>query len=185
MYIWADDNKPKPNDKKRPKLAADPVFIVLLALHIGAVVSWMGGAILFTSIVMPSLAKMSPPSRTEFIQSALPRYIRFSAGSAILAVVAGIALFGYITQVNTTNQPSAQGFPIVTSGAIVGLVVLIIALGIMVPSGRKFVQLTKQPPGQDAMPKIASLQKRMGTASRVGVALLGIALILMVIGASI
>ena len=166
-------------------MAADPVFIVLLVLHVGAVVSWMGGAILFTNIIMPSLSKMSPSSRSEFIQSALPRYIGFSAVSAIVAIIAGVSLYGYVTQAAPSLAPSIAGSPYVQTGAIIGLIVLIIALGVMVPSGRKFLALTKQSPDPQTQPKIASLQKRMGIAGRLGVALLGIALILMVIGASL
>lgn len=164
---------------------ADAVFLVLLILHVGAVVSWMGGAIVFTNIIMPSLSKMSPGSRSEFIKSALPRYLGFTAVSAILAIVAGISLYGYTTQVATSLAPTSSGSIYVQTGAVVGLLVLIIALGVMVPSGRKFLALTKQAPDPQTQPKISSLQKRMAIAGRLGVALLGIALILMVIGASL
>jgi uncharacterized membrane protein len=166
---------------------ADPVFIVLLVLHVGAVVAWMGGAALFVSVIMPSLSKISPSSRGEFIQSALPRYIQFSAGSAVLAIIAGLALYGYATQAGPPLAPTSQGSPYIQAGAILGLIVLIIALGIMVPSGRKFVALTKQPigPQDPKAAQIAGLQKRMGIAARLGLALLGITLILMVIGASL
>jgi uncharacterized membrane protein len=172
---------------------ADTLFLVLLVLHIGSIVAWMGGAALFVSVIIPSLSKMSPGSRAEFIQSALPRYLRFITGSSILAILAGLILYGYITQTATSLAPSPSGLPYVQAGAVLGLVVLVIALGILVPAGRKFVTLTKQapkPPGQTSpqdslLGEIAGLQKRMGIAGRLGVALLGIALILMIIGASI
>jgi uncharacterized membrane protein len=172
---------------------ADALFLVLLILHIGAIVAWMGGAALFVSVIIPSLSKMSPASRGEFIQSALPRYLRFITGSSILAILAGLILYGYTTQTATSLAPSASGLIYIQAGAVLGLIVLIIALGILVPAGRKFIALTKQPSkpqaqssAQDPMvAQIAGLQKRMGMAGRLGVALLGIALILMVIGASI
>ena len=166
---------------------ADPVFIILLILHVGAVVAWMGGAALFVSVIMPSLSKISPPSRGEFIQSALPRYLRFSAGSAVLAIIAGLALYGYAVQADPTLAPSTQGSPYIQTGAILGLVVLIIALGVLVPAGRKFVALTKQPllPQDPKAAEITSLQRRMGISARLGLVLLGITLILMVVGASL
>ena len=166
---------------------ADPVFIVLLVLHVGAVVAWMGGAALFVSVIMPSLSKISPSSRGEFIQSAFPRYLRFSAGSAVLAIIAGLALYGYAVQAGPTLAPSTQGSPYIQAGAILGLVVLVIALGVLVPAGRKFVALTKQPlgPQDPKAAEIASLQRRMGISARLGLALLGITLILMVVGASL
>jgi len=164
---------------------ADPVFIVLLVLHVGAIVAWMGGAALFVSVIIPSLSKMSPASRSEFILSALPRYLRFITGSSILAIIAGLILYAYIT-------PSGPGAAYLQAGAILGLVVLLLALGILVPSGRKLISLVKQTPGTQAGPatqdptmtQIVRLQRRMGMAGRLGVALLGIALIMMIIGAS-
>jgi len=128
---------------------------------------------------------MSPSSRAEFIQSALQRYLRFITGTSILAIIAGLALYGYITQVATSLAPSSGGSIYIQAGAILGLVVLVIALGVLVPTGRKFIALTKQSSQPQEQSQIASLQKRMGIAGRLGVALLGIALILMVIGASI
>lgn len=147
----------------------------------------MGGAALFVSVIMPSLSKISPSSRGEFIQSALPRYIRFSAGSAVLAIIAGLALYGYATQAGPPLAPSSQGAPYIQAGAILGLIVLVIALGVLVPAGRKFVALTKQPltPQDPKASEIAGLQKRMGIAARLGLALLGITLILMIVGASL
>jgi uncharacterized membrane protein len=169
---------------------ADALFLVLLILHIGAIVGWMGGAALFVSVIIPSLSKMSPPARAEFIQSALPRYLRFITGSSILAIVAGLILYGYTTQTATSLAPSAQGLIYIQAGAVLGLVVLI---GILVPAGRKFISLTKQAPKSQSQPsaqdpmaaQIAGLQKRMGIAGRLGAILLAFALILMVIGASI
>lgn len=175
-------------------MAADAAFLVLLVLHIGAIVAWMGGAALFVSVIIPSLSKMSPTSRAEFIQSALPRYLRFITGSSLLAIIAGLILYGYVTtQTSSSFALTGPGLMYIQAGAVLGLVVLIIALGILVPAGRKFVSLTKQAPkpptspsAQDPMAtQLASLQKRMGMAGRLGVALLAIALILMVIGASI
>jgi hypothetical protein len=136
---------------------------------------------------------MSPPSRAEFIQSALPRYLRFITGSSILAIVAGVILYGYTTQTATSLAPSASGLIYIQAGAVLGLVVLIIALGILVPAGRKFISLTKQAPKPQAQPtaqdpmaaQIAGLQRRMGIAGRLGAILLAFSLILMVIGASI
>src|SRR5690348_10319258 len=113
---------------------AEALFLVLLIIHIGAIVAWMGGAALFVSVIIPSLSKMSPASRAEFIQSALPRYLRFITGSSILAILAGLILYGYITQIATAYAPSSSGSIFIQAGATLGLVVLIIALGVVVPA---------------------------------------------------
>jgi uncharacterized membrane protein len=169
---------------------AEALFLVLLILHIGAIVAWMGGAALFVSVIIPSLSKMSPASRAEFILSALPRYLRFITGSSILAIIAGLILYGYYFA--TSPASSFPGLIYIQAGAVLGLIVLIIALGILVPSGRKLISLVKQTSGTQAGPtpqdqtmtQMARMQRRMGLAGRLGITLLGIALVLMIIGAS-
>src|SRR5438046_5441983 len=117
--------------------------------------------------------------------AASPIYLNSITGSSILAITGGLILYGYIT-------PSGPGAIYIQAGSVLGLVGLLIALGILVLSGRKLVSLVKQTPGSQAgttpqdptMTQMARLQRRMGLAGRLGIALLGIALILMIIGAS-
>ncbi len=171
---------------------ADPVFLVLLVLHVGSIIAWMGGATLFVSVLTPALRRMSPASRGEFVVSVIPSYMRFIGGSSIAAAVAGLALYAYITQTAPSLAPSSSGLSYIQIGAVVTLIVLLIAFGVLIPTSRKLVALLKQsqkqatPGGDDAMSaQVASLQKRLGIAARVGVFLLGVTFILMIVGASI
>jgi uncharacterized membrane protein len=171
---------------------ADAVFLVLLVLHVGSIIAWMGGATLFVSVLTPALRRMSPASRGEFVVSVIPSYMRFIGGSSIAAAVAGLALYAYITQVATSLAPSSSGLSYIQIGAVVTLIVLLIAFGILIPTSRKLVALLKQsqkqaaPGGDESMSaQIASLQKRLGRAARVGVFLLSVTFILMIVGASI
>ena len=171
---------------------ADAVFLVLLLVHVGSIVAWMGGATLFVSVLSPALRRMSPASRGEFVLSVLPSYMRFIGGSSIAAAVAGLALYGYITQVATSFAPSSSGLIYIQIGAVVTLIVLLIAFGVLIPTSRKLVGLLKMSqkqatPGGDAATsaQVASLQKRLGMAARLGVFLLALTLILMIVGASI
>src|SRR2546427_102647 len=110
--------------------------------------------------------------------------------SAVLAIIAVLILYPYYFPPSPAS--SFPGLVYIQAGAVLGLVVLIIALGILVPSGRKLISLVKQGPKPQAeqaakdptLAQITRLQRRMGMAGRLGVALLGIALILMIIGAS-
>jgi uncharacterized membrane protein len=168
---------------------ADAVFLILLILHVGSIIAWMGGATLFVSVLAPALRKMSPASRSEFITSALPQYMRFIGGSSIAAAVAGLALYAYITQVATSLEP-LSGMIYIQIGAVVTVIVLLIAFVILIPTSRKLVQLLKQsqtaPGGDSAISaQVGSLQKRLGMAARLGVLLLAVTFILMVVGASI
>ncbi len=166
----------------------DPVFLVLLVVHVGSIIAWMGGATLFVSVLSPSLRKMSPSSRGEFVVSVLPSYMRFIGGSSAAAAIAGLALYAYITQVATSLAPSSSGQIYIQLGAVVTLIVLIIAFGVLIPTTRKLVAYVKQSgTGADAASsaQVASLQKRLGMAARLGVFLLGVTFILMIVGASI
>ena len=160
---------------------ADAVFVVLLLLHVGSIIAWMGGATLFVSVLAPSLRRMSPASRGEFTVSVLPSYMRFIGGSSIAAAVAGLALYGYITQVATSLAPSSSGLIYIQIGAVVTLIVLLIAFGVLIPTSRKLVGLLKMSkkqatPGGDAATsaQVASLQKRLGMAARLRVYLLAL-----------
>ncbi len=170
---------------------ADAVFVILLLLHVGSTVAWMGGATLFVSVLTPALRRMSPAARGEFVLSVIPSYMRF-IGSSIAAAVAGLALYAYITQVATSLAPSSSGLIYVQIGAVVTLIVLLIAFGVLIPTSRKLVGLLKQsqkqaaPGGDSAMSaQVAGLQKRLGMAARLGVFLLALTFILMIVGASI
>jgi uncharacterized membrane protein len=167
---------------------ADAVFLVLLILHVGSIIAWMGGATLFVSVLTPALRKMSPSSRGEFVVSVIPSYMRFIGGSSIAAAVAGLALYAYITQVATSLAPSGSGAIYIQIGAVVTLIVLLIAFGVLIPTSRKLVGLFKQaaPGGDSAISaQVGSLQKRLGIAARLGVLLLAVTFILMIVGANI
>ena len=171
---------------------ADAVFLVLLALHVGSIIAWMGGATLFVSVLAPSIRRMSPAARGEFTLSVLPSYMRFIGGSSIAAAVAGLALYAYITQVATSLSPSSSGLIYIQIGAVVTLIVLLIAFGVLIPTSRKLVELMKKsqkqtaPGGDSTMSaQVGILQKRLARAARLGVFLLALTFILMIVGAGI
>ncbi len=165
---------------------ADIVFLALLIVHVGSIVSWMGGAVLFVSVITPSLSSMSPTARGEFVISTLPRFFRFIQVSSTLAVLAGLSLYGYMIIANRPPTPSALAS--LSAGALIALVALVIFYGIGRPAGRKMVALAKQMgqgPSGDLAGQLAVQQRKAAMASRIGVSLLGITLVLMIIGAGI
>lgn len=164
----------------------DAIFLTLLILHVGSIVGWMGGAVLFVSVLTPSLRRMTPPSRMEFLSSMIPSYTRFVGGTTIVAVLSGLLLYVYSTQIVPSLAPSSSGLIYIQAGAVLGLVVVIIAFGVTIPTSRKLVSAVKRgPPDEKAQALIGGLQKRLGLAARAGTGLLGLTLILMIIGANI
>ena len=129
---------------------------------------------------------MSPVARGEFLTTTLPRYFRFIQGTSITAAIAGLALYGYMISINQAPSGSAQ--IALQAGAALALVALIILFGLGVPAGRKMVALVKQmgkTPSEDLGRQVMVQQRKVSMASRVGVALLGITLILMILGAEL
>jgi len=164
----------------------DLLFLTLLVVHVGSIVAWLGGAVLFVSVISPSLRNMSPPARGEFVIATLPRYFRFIQGSSLIAVLAGLSLYGYM--IATNQAPSGDSQISLQVGAVIALVALVILYGLGLPAGRRMVALVKQmgkTPSEDMAGQVALQQRKVAMASRVGVALLGITLVLMILGAEL
>ena len=56
---------------------ADVIFLILLMLHLVFIVAWLGGGVLFVSIITPALAQSPRILERKFIVAVLPRYTRF------------------------------------------------------------------------------------------------------------
>ena len=163
----------------------DILFLALLVIHVSSIVAWMGGGVLFVSVIAPSLRTMTLSARGEFVANTLPRYFRFIGGSSITAVIAGLVLYGYITVVANSLAPTGSGQISLQIGAIIALIALIILFGLGMPAGRKMVSLVKQMmkgAGEDMAAQLAVQQRKATMAARLGVALLGVTLILMILG---
>jgi hypothetical protein len=166
---------------------ADIVFLILLILHVGFVVGWLGGAVLFVSIIVPSLPRISASSRIEFTKETLPRYGRYLRIMTGGAIVAGLLLYYYITRVATSLAPSGAGMPFIDGGVLLGLIAAILVFGVVIPTINKLVKVLKQGPatGESTMPEAARLQRRLSLVANSAIGVLSLALILMLIGASI
>jgi hypothetical protein len=173
---------------------ADIIFLVLLILHVVFVVAWLGGGVLFVSIITPALVTVSTNSRAEVIVAVLPRYTRFIGLVSTGAIVFGVLLLLYVNEIATSLAPSATGTPFIGVGALFGLIALIIAIAVIIPTGNRLVEALKavsnSNPGATSEPSgatsaIPRLQRRLRSGAGGAVGLLTIALILMLIGASV
>ena len=174
---------------------ADFIFLILLIIHVGAIAVWLGGGILFSSVIAPTLQNIQASARAEFLVSAIPRYVRFILASAIAAIIAGVALFGYIAQATTSLAPSGSGLIYVEAGTILGLIAFIFGAGVVYPSGMKLASVLKrgttsttsspQSGVANSPNETTRLQGRLRMGASVSTGLLAITLILMLVGASI
>ena len=159
------------------------------------IVAWLGGGVLFVSIITPALATISPNSRAEVVMAVLPRYARFLGLVSTGAVVAGVLLLVYISDVATSLAPSKSGNPFIGAGALFGLIALIVATGVVIPTANRLVgalksasnkpELIGEPGALATASVIPGIQRRLRAGAGAAVGLLTIALILMIIGASV
>jgi uncharacterized membrane protein len=169
---------------------AEIIIIILLVFHIAFIALWAGAAALTSSIIFPSLSQISLTSRAEFIIAALPRLTRFIVGVSTGAVLAGVILFGYETREATGYAPSSLGTTFIAVGAIIGLISYVLALGVAYPTANKLVKALKGAKDTDktsnSMPaEISRMQVRMRMVAGASSGLLGLAIVLMVIGAAV
>ena len=66
---------------------------VLAWLHVVSAITWLGGGILFSFVVGPSLVGMSPAASGEFLVRVVPKVVRYFQAAAGMTVVFGLLLF--------------------------------------------------------------------------------------------
>ena len=165
----------------------DVIFLTLLTLHIATVVAWMGGALLFVSVIFPSLRRLSPASRGEFMASALPRYINFVSRFSLAAIVTGLVLYWDFLQ-GSSLAPSDPALISIQVGGVFGVIALIVMFGVSRPSAMRMLSLTKQMatgPNDNLRGQLAGLQRKSVTSGILGLALLGASLVIMIVGAEL
>ena len=168
---------------------SDYIFASLLVVHIIAIVGWMGAAFLFSSVLGPSLDHMEPVARSEFLVKVVPRYMRYIAMTSVLAVIFGVGLYAYAASSSALPRTGSSALLLLQAGAGMGLIALILAFVIVLPSGRTLTRLITEgrngPPPQGQADIIIRTQQRMRMASAAISALLLLVLILMVLGATL
>jgi uncharacterized membrane protein len=167
----------------------DYIFLTLLVVHILAIVGWMGAAFVFSSVLGPSLSSMESSGRTEFLRKVIPRYTRYVLATSLVAVIFGIALYGYAFEY-AKNLPTGQALSLLQGGAVLGLIALIIALAVVLPTARSMVRLldkgkSEAPAPQGQIGGMSAMQSRVRIGTIGVTILLFVVLVLMVVGASL
>lgn len=166
-------------------MVAQEIIAILTWLHIFSIVSWLGSAIILTSVVQPSMARFSPQTRGEMTLTFMPRMVRFIQIAATLAIVFGLLLAVSATDGNISiffNPVSPFGIRI-TTGAIFGLIAYIMVFAILTPTSKKLGEITKQMqanPQQPPPAQLAALQRKVRMGGPAGVIVLSLAMAFMV-----
>ena len=167
----------------------DVIFLALLFIHIGTIVLWMGASILMVSVLGPGMMKLSPTTRSEFMKIIGPRFVNYVIRTATVAIVAGLVLYAYITQVSPSLAPTTSGTPWIGIGILFGLIAYAIGLAFVVRLNRKVFKLLANVPAPAAgaggpSPELQALQKRIAMTSGITALFLFLALLSMVVGAN-
>jgi hypothetical protein len=149
----------------------------------------MGAAFLFSSVLDPSLSSMEPGGRAEVLRKIIPRYTRYVVATSLTAVIFGVALYGYAFEYSK-NLPVGVALYLLQAGALVGLIALVVALGLVIPTARTISRMLNEnkngavvPEGQTAV--LSAMQSRVRMGTMTVTVLLFLVLVLMVVGASI
>ncbi len=165
---------------------ADIVYLALLFIHIISIVVWMGATILFISVLGPSMRRLNPASRLDLFKAMGPAYQRNITSSSTIAIAAGLILYAYITRVQSSLAPSSSGMLWILAGIILGLAAYIIGMVLGVRSNRRLLKLSSQSPaGAEPPSQVQLLQRRLLMGGLISAILLVLALLSMVVGASI
>ncbi len=158
-------------------MAAPLVIAALAFLHIFSAIGWLGGLLIFSFVVGPSLAQFSPQARSEFISSVFPRYVRFGE-----LVSAGTVLFGLLFAYAFTDgdlsllSPSNPFGLKLTTGALLGFSAFLVVNLVLAPSAKKIVRIVNGMKGQAGQgsppPELAKLTVRLQRGARIALVLL-------------
>jgi uncharacterized membrane protein len=158
---------------------SSPIVVTALAYaHILSGVCWLGGALIFVTVVAPGLGRMSGAARSEFIVKVMPRWVKF------IQAVAGLTLlFGILLLVAYFNGDYSSIGASLMAGVVFGILAFLVVIGLTGPTFRKLVKLVEEMQRSGAQapsPEIEKTLKRSVFAGRLGLVLLLLALLFMV-----
>jgi len=159
--------------------------LVLRALHIVAAVLWFGGAAFMAFVLGPSMAKAGPAAG-PFMAVVLRRggFSPFFMTTGAITLLAGGYAYG---KMDLTGGPfGTTQATLLTVGAIIAVLVYLDGLFMLMPNERRMKRLVLSMPAKGPPPAetLASLQKmgeKQGKTSALSTAVLGIALLCMVL----
>jgi hypothetical protein len=169
----------------------DYIYIVLLFIHIGAVIGWVGAAMFGNIVLSPLGPKLSAATRADFGKLIAPQSSSYSLRMALVALVAGALLYAYVEFVVPTSEAiSSLGDPFIGVGALIGLIVPIIFTWVQLSTTKKTGAISAQIAQSQAQAgvlgaKLEELQKKSTLAGRLALIALFIVIVLMVIGTNV
>ena len=157
---------------------------LLRAAHILLAALWVGAGALLTLYIMPSIRGTGAAGGSVIAESMRRGLGAFMASTAGLTVLSGAWLYWIRFQMLGASGMRDTGSILLTSGSLAGFAAMIIGGAVLGRTSRELAELAAAPANEATRARIAALHRRGATASRVTLALLISALLLMVLSRS-
>jgi len=163
-------------------------MIVLRFIHVLAGVFW-GGSIFFTAgFLLPAVMASGPAGGAIMRQlAAVQKFPVAAAAAAILTILSGAGMYWHDVAISAGAFAKSAAGMTFGIGAVAGVVVFGIALGMIAPNAEKIsmlggsIQAAGGPPSPAQAAEMGQLQARMLFGSRLGAVFMAIAVIAMAI----
>ena len=161
---------------------------VVLWAHVFGAIGWLGAAMVFAIVLGPALPSLSAQARLEFLATVLPRYVRYIRMFAAVTVVFGVATVLVIADGDySVLSPSTPFGLYVSAGALLALVVMGLAFGVILPTAGRIAEMSGallKAPGPPP-PELLAASERLRKGSMAGLVLLAAVTVLMVASATL
>lgn len=163
----------------------DPVLVdTFRALHILAAVLWFGGGLYQVLMIGPALMRAGPQAG-GFVLALMKNggIGRFFAIAGVVTILSGGMVYGDRVKIAVDGAfGTADGFYLITIGAIVAVLALGHGLATNMPTERKLVALCRSiqgAPTAEQAKQMGDLGAKLGKRGAMGVAMVGVAMLLM------
>ncbi|NUS39249.1 MAG: hypothetical protein HOQ02_09535 [Lysobacter sp.] len=148
------------------------------ALHILAAAAWFGAATFLTLYLMPAVRQLGPQGGPVMAALAQRRFDRFMAASAMLTVLSGGWMYWALTGGLQPAAIASRDGLVYGVGGLCGLLAAVIG-GVVVGRSSKQLAALVVAGGAPDPARIARLQARIRTGSRLALMLMLVALLAM------
>jgi uncharacterized membrane protein len=160
---------------------ADPIYVLLRILHVGSAIFFVGGATMWSAILVPMLAAMAPTLPKGTMPTLGGKVMKVLPAAALTTLVTGLLLFGSL---GGFGPAAGTTWGMLISTAFVLLVVLlIVSLAGIKPTFKKLSQTMMAAQGPPP-PEAQQLMRKLTKLSHVTLGLAWLIVLLMVLATS-
>ena len=153
------------------------LYAILNAVHVLAVVVWVGGMVFAHFFLRPAVATLPPPQRLPLMADVLGRYFAAVLGAAALTLASGLWMIGRLAKQAVQSGGSFSMPPSWTVMAVVGVLMVLIFGHIRFVLYKRLktaVQASDWPRGAEVL---AALRRWVGVNLSLGVAVILVAVL--------